>query len=123
MANKKTKHNWDKNARKPHEYSPGDLVYIEATNIKTGRPSRKLDDKHFGPFKVVKKIGLSAYEIKLPPSWKGKTPNFNETYLTPYHDPQFAQQKKPPPPPPIELEGQGTQYEIEEILDVVRLPS
>ena len=123
MANEKTKHNWDKNARKPHEYSPGDLVYIEATNIKTGRPSRKLDYKRFGPFEVVKKVGLSAYEIKLPPSWKGKTPNFNETYLTPYHDPQFPQQKKPPPPPPIELEGQGTQYEIEEILDVIRLPS
>ena len=44
-------------------------------------------------------------------------------YLTPYHGPEFPQQRKPPPPPPIELEEQGLQYEIERILDVARLPT
>jgi len=39
------------------EYSPGDKVYLEPTNIKTNCPSKKLDDKNFRPFKIIKKIG------------------------------------------------------------------
>lgn len=39
------------------EYQPGDLVYLEATNLKSDRPSKKLDDCRFGPFKVIKKVG------------------------------------------------------------------
>ena len=123
MANEKTKERWDKEARKPLEYSPGDMVYIEATHIKSTRPSRKLDDKRFGPFKILQKIGFASYKIELPPSWKGKHPVYNEMYLTPYRSPEYPRQKKPPPPPPIELEDGEKEYEIEEILDVRRLPT
>jgi hypothetical protein len=31
----------------------------------------KLDQKWRGPFSVVKKVGEAAYELALPPSWKG----------------------------------------------------
>ena len=34
----------------PIEYKPGDLVLLEATNIKTEQPSKKVDNKCYGPF-------------------------------------------------------------------------
>ena len=45
MANEQAKRQYDKHTRPSIEYKPGDQVYIEATNIKTNRPSKKLDDK------------------------------------------------------------------------------
>src|SRR5277367_5976491 len=53
----------DKRARKSVEYAKGDEVYLEATNIRTDRPSKKLDNKRHGPFKVIKKVRDSAYEL------------------------------------------------------------
>src|SRR5204863_8839332 len=50
----KTAH--DHHARPAHEYEKGELVYLEATNLKSDRPSKKLDDKRFGPFKVKRKL-------------------------------------------------------------------
>ena len=37
-------------------------------NIKTIRPSKRLDYKKIGPFKVLAKVGTSAYKLALPPS-------------------------------------------------------
>ena len=47
------------------KYQPGDLVLLEATNIKTEWPSKKLNDKHDGPFQVIKKEGFTSYCLKL----------------------------------------------------------
>jgi hypothetical protein len=46
---------------KPIEFQPGDMVWLNATNIITSCPSKKLDWKRLGPFKIVKHIGLQAY--------------------------------------------------------------
>ena len=35
----------DQKVRPLVEYQPGDLVLLEATNIRTEQPSKKLDDK------------------------------------------------------------------------------
>jgi hypothetical protein len=51
--------------RKEVVYSPGDLVFLSSRNIKTTRPSKKLDDKMLGPFKVLKAVGAS-YRLQLP---------------------------------------------------------
>ena len=37
------------------EYQRGDKVWLEGTNITADRPMKKLGDKRFGPFRVVKK--------------------------------------------------------------------
>jgi hypothetical protein len=52
------------------EFKEGDLVYLNRKNIKTTRPSLKLDWKQFGPFKISKKINSLAYRLELPPSMK-----------------------------------------------------
>jgi len=56
--------------RKPIEFQEGQLVYLQTKNLKTGRPSKKLDVKRTGPFKVLKRIGPVAYRLELPLSWK-----------------------------------------------------
>jgi hypothetical protein len=47
-------------------FREGDMVYVHRTNIKTTRPSDKLDYKKLGPFPVLRKISDVNYEIKLP---------------------------------------------------------
>lgn len=34
-------------------YSPGDKVFLDASNIKTTRPSPKLSHRYLGPFPIV----------------------------------------------------------------------
>src|SRR5882757_3702611 len=104
--------------RKHHpsrKYTEGQRVWLDAQNLKTFRPSKKLDQKKLGLFKVIKKIGRSAYQIQLPASWTRIYLVFNEVLLTPVDNPQFVQQIEPEPPGPINMEGE-TEYEVEEVV-------
>ena len=105
----------DKHRADAREYNIGDKVWLEATNINTKRPSKKLDDRRYGPFEIIKKVGRSAYQLKLPKTWKAIHPVFNEALLTPYVPPEAKHQKKPPPPPPDVVDGHE-EFEVEEIL-------
>ena len=58
MAAYDMKHFHDRKVHPPVKYQSGDLVLLEATNICTERPSKKLDDKRYGPFQIIKKEGL-----------------------------------------------------------------
>ena len=94
----------------------GDQVWLDGRNIKTLRPTRKMDAKRLGPFIVLEKIGSGAYRLKLPRTWSRIHPVFNEILLTPYHEPSFTSQKRPDPPGPVEVEGHP-EYEVEQVLD------
>ena len=59
------------------EYQPGDKVYLDASDIHTTRPSRKLSHWRLGPFPVVKKVGNGMYRLCLPPSMSRLHPIFN----------------------------------------------
>jgi hypothetical protein len=48
------------------EYNPGDRVYLDASDIQTTRPSKKLSHRHLGPFTVEQKVGNGAYRLQLP---------------------------------------------------------
>jgi hypothetical protein len=50
------------------DFQPGDKVYLDAADITTTRPSRKLSHKHLGPFAVERKVGNNAYRLRLPPA-------------------------------------------------------
>ena len=82
------------------------------------RAMKKLENLHDGPFKVLKKVGASAYTLEIPDTWKkaGIHPTFNEKLVTPYHAPSFPSQQKPPPPPPAVVNEQE-EYEVQKILD------
>jgi hypothetical protein len=51
-------------------YKVGDKVYLDMRNVKTLRPSKKLDVKNEGPFSVAEAINSHAYRLALPKEWK-----------------------------------------------------
>ena len=94
------KRHYNKGRKESTEYQVGDKVWLEATNLTTERPSKKLDNKCFSPFKVVKRVGAASYKLDIPVTWKHIHPVFNEVLLTPYHDPEFPNQPRNTNPPP-----------------------
>ena len=51
------------------EYKIGDEVWLSTKNIKTKKPSKKLDHKMIGPYKVKQLVGLSC-QLDLSTSMK-----------------------------------------------------
>jgi hypothetical protein len=51
--------------RKEMVYNPGDLVFLFSRNIKTVRPSKKLNNKMLRPFKILKTV-RTFYRLQLP---------------------------------------------------------
>lgn len=96
------------------KYKVGDMVWLDARDIKTDRPSKKLDDKRFGPYKITKVVGPNSYELKLPASMKIH-PVFNTVKLTPYH-PDTIGRKTPSRPAPV-IAGENPEWEAEYIKD------
>ena len=46
-------------------YEVRDMVFLNSRNIKTQQPSKKLNNKIFGPFKIVTKV-RRAFQLELP---------------------------------------------------------
>ena len=59
---------YDRRQTPAPDYKPGDKVYLDASDIQTNRPSRKLSHHRLGLFPIVKKVGNGAYQLQLPPS-------------------------------------------------------
>jgi len=51
-------------------YQVGDLVMLNGCNIKTRRPSKKLEHKNHGPFQIEKIVSPLAVCHTLPRKWK-----------------------------------------------------
>ena len=60
------KKQFDKKRRNPQELQEGENIWLEAKNIHSNRPSKKLDQKRYEPFKILKMIGQGAFQLKLP---------------------------------------------------------
>src|SRR5436305_8673029 len=58
--------NANKKRVQEHFYKEGDKVYLLQQNIKTKRPSDKLDFKRLGPFRIRKVVGRLDYKLELP---------------------------------------------------------
>ena len=64
----------DRHAGEPPVFDKGDKVFLDGRNLKTSRPTSKMEDKWFGPFEVLEKVGVSAYRPKIPRTWKESCP-------------------------------------------------
>ena len=91
-------------------------MFLDASDINTTRPSRKLSHRNLGPFIVEKRIGSSAYRLKLPHSMSRLHPVFNVVKLTPAVNDPIPGRRAQPPPPPVLVSG-GEEYVVEKILD------
>ncbi|KAL7281156.1 hypothetical protein ACG7TL_004464 [Trametes sanguinea] len=113
IAQEAMKRSYDRKRGPAREYRAGDWVYLEAYNIHTERPTKKMEDRRYGPFRVAELVGKSAYRLDLPPKWKRIHPVFNEVLLTPAHAPAFPNQVRDLPIPDLV----APEAEPEEILD------
>ena len=96
-------------------YHEGDLIWLEATNIASRRPSKKLDHRRLGPFIVQGKVGSSSYRLQLPDASTHHAV-FNQDLLRPFKSRTFPNQIASPPPPPDIVDGEE-EWEVESILD------
>jgi len=96
-------------AEKEPTFKVGDWVMVNAKNIKTRHPTKKLDYKLRGKFRIKRLIGTNAYELELPPSTGKIHPVFHISLLEPYHLNNIPGRRSPTPPP-VDLEE--TEYHV-----------
>jgi hypothetical protein len=114
----------------PH-YQLGDTVYVSTKNWTTTRPTKKLDYKFAGPYKIVKVIrnpetgNELTYKLDLPKDLgvRNRENAFYCSLLQPAvieDGPVASQIIQPPPPIKILRKGDDEaekEYEVEKILD------
>jgi hypothetical protein len=96
------------------KFSPGAKAWLDAQNIQTDRPSRKLSHKHSGPYEIIKQIGKASYCLKLPSSMKVH-PVFHVSLLYPHPTDNFN--RWPIPPPPVVTPEGEEEYKVEKIIN------
>jgi len=104
---------YDRKATEPPSIEVGDLLMLNAKNICTKRPSKKLSPKLDGPFKVLEKKGSKAYKLQILWRWKIH-PVFHVSLLEPYHASNRPNLKQPPGDPE-DIEG-DLEWEVEKII-------
>ena len=97
-------------------FNPGDKVFLDASDIHTTCPSRKLSDRHLGPYPVECWVGSNAYHLTLPPSMNRLHPVFNVVKLT-LAPVDLIARRHAPLPPLLELIDGEEEYVVEEILN------
>ena len=109
--------NADENRLPAPRFLPGDRVWLNAKNITTRRPSKKLDHRRLGPFEVVADARLrTPYAVRLAlPDTMRIHPVFHVSLLEHAADDPFPGQRAEPPPP-VMVDGEEEQY-VDGILD------
>jgi hypothetical protein len=112
LLKEKMKEQYERDKKTAHFFNIGDLVWLQAKDIKIHQKSPKLGPRQFGPFKVIKCIGNLDFKLELLHYLK-LHPVFYVNRLTPYRDNGLD---KPPPPDPVTVEGEE-EYEVNKITD------
>jgi len=88
-------------------------MWLENKNIQLNRPSKKLNNKRYRPFKISKDIGSEAFQLKLPEEWAIHNV-FNKDLLTQCVELKFKGQHKDPTPLPTII-NEEEEYEVGEV--------
>ena len=106
----------DPGRTEPPAYQVGDLVMLTGRNIKTRRPTKKLDHKNHGPFQIEKIVSPLAVRLTLPRKWKIHNV-FHVSLLEPY---RTSEHRAPPDPAKVLREAddveQSEEYDVDEVM-------
>lgn len=114
LAQEKHSQFYNKRVTPGPKYKINDMVWLSAKNIKSQRPTGKLDYKKLGPFKIIGLVGSRAYRLDLPLSMRIH-PVFHINLLEPYHPDKIVGRQTKELPPVI-VNGHQ-EYEVEYIVD------
>lgn len=100
------------------EYHEGDLVMLDARNIRTRQHSKGLSPKNLGPFPVLESFGGKAYKLDFSRHEELRTvyPVFHPWLLYPVDNCPLPGQRQEPQGP-VDVDEDGDLYEVEAILD------
>ena len=76
-------------AKTPPTFKIRDLVMLNGKNLKTRRPSHKLDHKLHGLFAIIKVISPTAVRLALPTKWRCHN-TFQVSLVEPYRSSQHG---------------------------------
>jgi len=88
-------------------------MWLENKNIHLNRPSKKLDQKRYGSFRISKNIGLKVFQLELPEGWMIHNV-FNEDLLTRCRESHYKGQHMELAPSPMII-NEEEEYEVEEV--------
>lgn len=95
------------------QFRVGDKVWLNLQNVRTTRPSKKLDWKN-AKYTVTEVVGSHSYRLNMPP---GIHNVFHSDLLrTAATDPLESQETDDEQPEPIQVDGEN-EYSVEAILD------
>jgi Chromo (CHRromatin Organisation MOdifier) domain len=97
-------HYYNRRREPAPEYTPGNKVYLDRSDIQTLRPSKKLAHRFLGPYVVEHRVGESAYRLRLPKSMSHLHPIFPVVKLL------------TAPPDPVLVDGEE-EYEVEAVIN------
>ena len=109
------KHYADRHRCKAPEFEVGNKVWLLRKNLRTVRPSAKLDFKKIGPFAIKEKINANTYRLALPATWKIHDV-FHVSLLEKYFEnPYPGRRKEDVPLPPVVVDG-NPEYEVDYVV-------
>ena len=113
---------YDGKAKQQPDIKVADQVMLNAKNIRTKQPAKKLSPKLYGHFKVLGKWGNRAFKLEISPRWKIHL-IFHVFMLEPYRQ-SVRPGREQPPREPEEING-DLEWEVEcivksEIITYVR---
>ena len=116
MLRAQQRHQDPANARRLPEpiFKIRDIVWLDAKNITTQRPSRKLDHKRLGLFPIEEILPPNSYRLTLPDTMHNH-PVYHVSLLERVAENPYPGQLVPPPSPVIVNDEE--EFVVEEILD------
>ncbi|KAG9192563.1 hypothetical protein G6011_11297 [Alternaria panax] len=92
-------------------FKKGDKVFLSRQNLKTKRPSKKLDNLRVGPFEVLEEMGKVNYKLQLPPGMR----------IHPVFHKKLLERAPPDAELATDIELEDDEYEVEEIRDLQKI--